>query len=51
MQQLMHYAVNVSQEANNFTQQYVCAKARSTTTKQGRPFTAVDFYPYVNGAS
>lgn len=50
MQGLLHYAVNVSEDANNFTQRYVAAKARATTTKNSRPFTAVDFYPYVAAA-
>lgn len=49
MQGLLHYAVNVSEEANNFTQRYVAAKARATKTKQERDFIAVDFYPYVPG--
>lgn len=49
MQGLLHYAINVSEEANNFTQRYVAAKARATKTKQERDFTAVDFYPYVPG--
>lgn len=47
MQGMLHYAINVNTDANNFTQHYVCAKARATTTKQQRPFLAVDFYPYV----
>lgn len=50
MQQLLHYACNVNQEQNSFTQRYVGAKARLTKTKQERPFTAVDFYPYVAAA-
>lgn len=46
MQQMMQYAIYY-QDQNQFTGRYVCAKARSMTTKNGRPFTAVDFYPYV----
>jgi hypothetical protein len=49
MQGLLHYACNVSEDANNFTQKYVVAKARGTRTKQERDFVAVDFFPYVPG--
>lgn len=48
MQGLMHYATNVNNDANNFTQRYVGAKARKTQTKETkRDFLAVDFFPYV----
>lgn len=47
MQGMLHYACYTNNDANNFTGQYVAAKARQTTTKQERAFTAVDFYPYV----
>jgi hypothetical protein len=45
---ILHYAVNVNNDANNFTQRYVCAKARFGPTKNaGRDFLFVDFWPYV----
>jgi hypothetical protein len=55
MQSLLHYAVNVNNDINNFTRaydgvspRYVCARAREGQTKQSnRDFTFVDFWPYV----
>lgn len=47
MEGLMHYACNVNTDANNFTQRYVVARARATTTGNQRPFLSVNFSPYV----
>lgn len=47
MQGMMHYATNVNNDANNFTQRYVAARAHMKQTKAERDFLAVDFYPYV----
>jgi hypothetical protein len=44
MPQLFGYAVE-AQEQNTFTQRYVAVRARDTTTKNSRPFTAYDFFP------
>lgn len=52
---LLHYAVNVNNDLNNFTRQndgasprYACARAREAQTRQSnRDFTFVDFWPYV----
>jgi hypothetical protein len=48
--QMLDYATTQNQEQNNFTQKYVCAKARGMKTKNDRDFVAVDFFPYVPAA-
>lgn len=47
MKGLLEYACNVNNDQNNFTQRYVCARAREGQTKGNRDFTFVDFWPYV----
>lgn len=47
MQGMLHYAVNINNDQNNFTQRYVVARAREGQTRQSnRDFTFVDFWPY-----
>jgi len=54
MREMLHYAINVNNDANNFTHnvsgRYVIARAREGQTRQSnRDFTFVDFWPYTNG--